>query len=382
MRRSAAHGWLLVAAGLTLGCESAPQSPRPPRPGADGTLALAFKVPTTERFEAVPVASDDVRAYAQTMDGDLVAYDLATGAQVWVVPAGASPLAGHPVVVGDLLLAAARSVRAFDAASGALRWEAPLDFGAITHIAAASDGLFFVGTDTVLYAFEVATGALRWRRAVGAEWTHRGRLRALSARDGVLYVCGQQFLEWNGWRTVGQVMALDAATGDERWRWEMRYEDTYSWCVAEPLIAGDLLILADYGSNNLVALDRGSGLPRWRHRGDVSGFGSLTPPERRGDTLFVASGDRSVRAMELASGRTIWAAVIGGSARTTAACGRVLLAHDHRLHLLDRRTGAILASEVEWTWPDPQAVASRFVVRGDTAWVFGFDYFARVTCPR
>lgn len=377
-----AHGLLLLAAWLTAGCEPAPQSPRLPRAGADGGLALVFKVPTEERFEAVPVAQDGQRVYAQTMDGELVAYSLASGARVWVVPAGESPLAGHPVVVGDLVLAAAGSVRAFDAASGALRWETPLEFGATTHIAAAADGLFLVGTDTVLYAFDVATGTERWRRAVGAGWTHRGRVRALSAQDGVLYVCAQNFLEWNGWRTVGQVMAVDVATGDERWRWEMRYEDSYSWCVAEPLIADDALVLADYGSNNLVVLDRGTGLPRWRHRGDVSGFGALTPPERRGDTLFVASGDRSVRAMSLASGRTIWTSLIGGSARTAAACASVLLAHDHRLHVLDRRTGALLASEVEWTWPDPQAVASRFVVRGDTAWMFGFDYFARVTCPR
>ncbi len=374
---------LALAALVTVGCE--PALPLGSSRGEQGTrpLRLLMQRTTDETFDSFPVVTDGQRLFAQTRRGELIALDAESGDPLWKIPAiGADIPAGQPVVEQGVVVVPSELVRAFDAATGAPRWEVPLPFTGEFGLPVAEDGVVYFGTDTLLYALDVQTGAERWRAAVGAAWPHGGYARALTYHEGMLYLCGQSLLEPNGFRTAGAVAAIDAATGERRWEYEMRFEDDFSYCVGEPLVAGDALILSDFGSNNVVAVDRATGAFRWRRRGAEGWVGPWTPPAWRGDTLFAALGDGDVIALDRRSGATLWRTAVGGTMKTTERCGSVLLAHDYRLHVLDPRTGTVRAADVTADWPNAGVVVSRFLVRGDTAWVFGVDYLAKMLCPR
>ncbi|MCC6175854.1 MAG: PQQ-binding-like beta-propeller repeat protein [Chloroflexi bacterium] len=143
--------------------------------------------------------------------GVLRALDLATGALRWQAQVAPSLQVGQAVVSGDTVLLSTPPT-AFDAPSGTVRWQATTDLGVVGGPVLSPDGgvLYVTGIrpgndgGTVL-ALDVATGAERWQADLkGAAGTP---LERLWLEDGTLVIPG----------LGGDVVALDAATGAERW---------------------------------------------------------------------------------------------------------------------------------------------------------------------
>jgi outer membrane protein assembly factor BamB len=196
-----------------------------------------------------PVVSEDAVAagystFGANAAGGLVMVDRRTGRQLWrreFDPGGErAPAAfgGGPVFTRDIVIAASGSgsIRAFDRASGAVRWAVPP--------ATRADG-----------------------RAQNRDW------RALAV-SGTTMLAGS---------TSGVVAAVDVGTG--RTRWTYAHPDAGS--IALRISVDDRTVYVPHVGGVLVALDIGTGRPRWQIGGMSDGFSWA--PVVAGNTVFAVA---------------------------------------------------------------------------------------------
>ncbi len=355
-----------------LGADDAAQS---------GGVQLVFRTEPGGLFRFHRLTTGGNRIYAATEDNLLLALDMATGGVAWRVDGGNEELLGEATYGDGRVFTAAKFARGWDAATGAPLWQTDLQSNAFRHIGHAADGMFYIGTDTSVFALEGATGAIRWRTSVGADWAYDGRVRSIAGDGELLYVCAGEPLASNAFQIRGHIVALDAATGAIRWRHVMAYETNYNFCMGEPTVAGDLVVVGDAGGNNFVAVDRATGEFRWRSAGDPEWVGPYASPEAFGDTLYAASNDKRIVALDRATGRTLWTTETDGSAWYATRCGRVVLASDMSMWVLDPQTGKILGSHVQIAYSRDDLITSRFLVRNNYAYAVGNGRFYKWRCP-
>ena len=361
-----------------------PFAPAPTGSGAtnpSGQMELILRTEPGDFFRLHRLSTDGVRVFTGSEDNTVLAIDATTGQVVWRVAGVGDDLLGETTAGGDRVYTAGQSARAWQAATGELLWKTELNASARLHLGYVADDVYFIGTDTVVYALDGATGAVRWRTGIGADWAYDGRVRSISGAGDVLYVCASEPLTANGWKTRGHIIALDRATGAIRWRHVMSYENTFSFCLGEPTVAGDVVVVGDAGGNNFVAVDRETGAFRWRHAGDPEWVGPYTSPVASGDTLFAASNDRRILALDRATGGVLWQMETGGSAWHVTPCGKVLLASDMSVWVLDPRTGRVLTRDVQLQYGRGDLVSSRFLVHGGYAFAVGNRRFYKWRCP-
>jgi outer membrane protein assembly factor BamB len=381
--KTAARSLLAVVVGLALaGC--LPDAPSAPPSSAlpTGGLQLLYRVPVSSNVGLVKPVANAERVVAHS-NRRLEGFDRATGASMWHVDAEDQEIFGAPVIHDGRVLSAGTKVWAFSAMTGAPLWRVDIGRRADGHIAAASEGRLFVGADSSVFALDAATGALIWRTGIGDSWEFDGRVRGVSVRGEAVYVCAQEPLFWNGYRSRGNVVALNAQTGAILWRYLMFFETEYNFCSSEPLVTEHLVVLGDAGGNNIVAVQRATGEFLWRFQGEQGWVGPWDTPSLIGDSVITASSnDRHVTAFALATGLRLWRTQLDGSVWAAAPCGRVVLAHHFNLAVLDQRDGSVLARDVQRAWNDEDVLHSRFLVEGDTAFVFGREMMLKLRCPR
>ena len=138
----------------------------------------------------------------------------------------------------------ATTLRAFDALTGGLRWEAPL--GAVAGVPVVSDDTVVVAHGDSIHTavargLALTTGVERWRTPLPGWWD--GAVEPASG-DGVVYLLDG----------MGTVVALDAATGRIGWRRE----------TGRPLVDGrvalapEAVVFASY-DDELLVVDRTDG---------------------------------------------------------------------------------------------------------------------------
>lgn len=226
-----------------------------------------------------------------------------------------------PQVVNDRVYTAERRgrVAALDAASGKQIWEQDVDVP-ISGGPGIGDGLVLVGTtDGEVLALDEGGGKLLWRAPVTSEV-----LSAPQAAAGVVVVHTGD----------GKVNGLDAATGKRVWIHDRTSATLTLRGSSSPVVVRDLAIVG-FDNGRLVALELKSGKPVWETAVAVaSGRSDL---ERmvdidaellvRGETLYVATFQGRVAAIEIESGRLLWSREISSYAG--------LAADDHALYLTD-----------------------------------------------
>jgi outer membrane protein assembly factor BamB len=195
-----------------------------------------------------------------------------------------------------------------------------------------------------LVALEAATGAERWRAALGpggADW-----LSSPAIANGMVVVSGAD----------GFVHAFDAATGAERWR-TRTVADGYS---SPAIVAGTIYVGG--GDGDVYALDVASGAVRWRFPTD--GF-LRSSPAVAGGTVYVAS--TSFYAVDAATGAERWRVAGAGGYASPAVAGDTVFAagNDGVLRALDRATGGLRWQVALGTMCSP-AVAGGTVYIGTT----------------
>jgi outer membrane protein assembly factor BamB len=277
-----------------------------------------------------------------TGNAGLFAVDTASGTLKWrFSPARISgSVSTPPAVAGGLVLApfgAANpgAVVAVSLASGKEVWRGPDPAAAaavVTH-----DGLAYVlAKDGLLHALDAATGRPVWQLAFARKST--SCISWPVQRDGVLYLTAtlDPLPGDPASRASSHLFAVDARTGQERWRYPTAptREAPAGVCLNQPLLSGDTVY--GIGDNSLHAVDRASGQPRFapvpvrrvvegRERGiDVRGLVDA------GDVL-VGVNKHYLIAFDKASGRTAWdvPGQYNMSSPATAVAGRVLYVQGH-----------------------------------------------------
>jgi len=187
---------------------------------------------------------------------------------------------------------------ALRAKDGKLLWEAST--GPVSSAPLVHGKLIYVGTDDgALVALDVATGKQKWRYAA------RGAVLGtpVVAGDSVFFSTDRD-----------KIFALDRDSG--KWRWEYERETPEEFTLrgsSGVTVAGDL-VLCGFADGNLVALAAAGGETRWVKSlaaGKTQFVDVDTTPVVRGDTVYAASSSGGLFALSLA-GDERWRLALDG----------------------------------------------------------------------
>jgi outer membrane protein assembly factor BamB len=237
-----------------------------------------------DAFGSPTLAGD--RALVGTFAGGVVAVDRRSGGVRW--QSGAPSRAHPPVVAGGTAYVAARRwdvgddrpgvVAALDVDSGAVEWERPLD-GEPTAPPAVRDGVVYAGTNRGrVHALDAATGDRRWREPVG-DWVTRG---PTAGADGIYVVR----------LTTGP--AKLASDGTVVWRSD-------AGGGTNPVLTDDLAVVGT--DDGVVAVGRDDGRTRWRAGTDA---GVRFGPHVADGRVYAADGYGGVYAFGVDTGEPAW----------------------------------------------------------------------------
>jgi outer membrane protein assembly factor BamB len=150
------------------------------------------------------------------------------------------------------------------------------------------NGVVYVATYSgKIYAYETVTGNLLW--TYPSEGYVEGIIGGLVISDGVIYFGA----------VGGAVTALDIDTQQVIWQYDT--EDTL-W--ATPCLYGDTLYVASY-DENLYAIDINSGTEKWTEPFQTNGPIVTTPIYDNG-RIYIGSLDRSIYAVDAETGDAVW----------------------------------------------------------------------------
>lgn len=263
---------------------------------AAGTAVLRGRVAPSERSALVePTVAGDFLLVAA---GDtLYASRLPSGRAAWRFGGGGTSF--HPAVVADGTVLwttqhaggqpgrMSGTLHALDLATGRLRWSAPLrGVGAVGGVVVRG-GSVYLGAPAA--ALDLATGRRLWSAAPGGVPLGSP---ALSPRGDVLYTAT---LSADG--SAGALSALDAADGRVRWRAEMG-EEVLNF-VERIWTSGDLLVVPAL-SGRVVALDAATGAERWSYAPEAPRLGGITVDAGR---VYLALQSGQVVVLDAATGR-------------------------------------------------------------------------------
>lgn len=236
----------------------------------DGAAVYAFDGATGEQFwhtevanPALPATPIDAVVWAGAAlfvnrgDGVLVKLDAATGRKQWEFQLQKPPR-GAPLVVGDAVYVSTgfdgARLFAIDAVTGDMRWSIEELTNPVTG-PVMGDGLLYVPfASGEIVALDPASGEQRWRAIIGLVGTDdptRPSPGLPLLQDGVVYVSSSGFYG-------AATEALDAATGAQRW-----IATTGDFSAGAPALHNGVLLVGS-DSGELLGLDPATGAELWR----------------------------------------------------------------------------------------------------------------------
>lgn len=247
--------------------------------------------------------------------GGLYAVDTVTGRLRWKsIPTrlahGSAFVSTRPAISGNVVIAPmGNTLVALSLANGKKLWRGPKTAQSAS-VAADSQTVFVMGEDNIFYALDAATGRQKWKVAFT-----QGRGSCYSqpvVRDGIVYVTGSIEISPATARgpasTYRHLFALDANSGEERWRYPAKPAGWRDVCLTQPIAAEDgIFAVAD---ETLYAIDRATGQARWtlEVKRPVEGsvravaVGGLVDAGR----ILVGMTSGYLIAFEKATGKTTW----------------------------------------------------------------------------
>ncbi|MFE5514216.1 PQQ-binding-like beta-propeller repeat protein [Streptomyces sp. NPDC056529] len=238
-----------------------------------------------------------------TRGGGVQGWEASNGAKLWEVTGAQTdfetPEAG-PAVHGDTVYVWRDArLQALDARTGTERWSYPIGDaascgGVPVRVAPAEDGYVYVSAGTRVLSIDVAAGHVRWHFEAPAVF-----LSPPAFAPGPAVTGGGVYLADH----LGTVYALDATTGQDRWR--IATEQRQS---AEPVLVADGNVHVGSGSA-LYTLDAVTGTPRWRFAAGGELVGSPVVADGR---IHFGSADHVLYTLDATGGQLRWKLATGG----------------------------------------------------------------------
>jgi outer membrane protein assembly factor BamB len=164
------------------------------------------------------------------------------------------------------------------------------------------------GDDEVVSAFALASGKLLWSDSYRSPFSvepqagSHGPYATPAVNGGILYAFG-----------INEVLsAYDSASGKLLWRkdWGTEYKVPYPafGASASPLVTDGLSIVhvGGEGKGALVALDAKTGEPRWKAEGKGPSYGSAVTATFDGVRQVITQTESTVIGVELETGKQLW----------------------------------------------------------------------------
>jgi outer membrane protein assembly factor BamB len=276
---------------------------------------IKWKFPTGDRIVSSPVYSDKI-LYFGGDDGNVYAVDAKTGRQIWKRITG-GPVSATPAVANGVVYVGSYDGKfyALNAQTGAVKWkfatggerrfEAKGLHGMqpknqtiadafdvfLSSPVVANGAVYFGSGDGNVYALDAASGELRWKFKTG-DVVHASPAFA----DGVLF-----FGSWDSY-----FYAVDAKTGKEKWRFhggEDALMHNQIGFQSSPAVA-DGVVYTGCRDSNLYALEAATGKEKWRFNNDLS-WVITSPAVAQGKVFFATSDSSLYHVVEAASGKPI-----------------------------------------------------------------------------
>jgi outer membrane protein assembly factor BamB len=250
---------------------------------------------------------------AKTPEAEMHAFDARTGRRLWKHPA---TLVG--AVVGGRLFEAQNTnprLALLDPVSGAKRWAYRVPFREVPVRLAVGRSVVCYGHDRIR-ALGLADGRSRWTRNINAEL-------GLVAIGGLLVAASET-----------EMVALDERTGRPRWTCPMDY-------VFHLSVGGGMLFVVDR-HRALHAIRAGDGTTAWH----APAFGGGSTPQPGAGVLYASGGRGEILALRSAAGEVLWSRPMDHDTVLHLAGGTLYAAStDKTVYALDTTDGGLL-----WTY--------------------------------
>ena len=217
----------------------------------------------------------------------LIALDRETGAMRWSysVATRFPPVLTHGVV----LVAAPDGIHAVNRRDGQGEWRIAFDRRVRAPMLVRGRLLLAVADDELI-AFDIDRHDVAWRRSIGESGSAH-----MTADDESAFIATAQ----------SRVVRVDLKDGSIAW------ERPLEGVLSEPKIDRDRLFVgSDADRGSLWSLDAKTGRERWSIRGRFLG-GAVVGTASEGDSVYVASKDNFVRALNRGTGNQLWKEAIG-----------------------------------------------------------------------
>jgi outer membrane protein assembly factor BamB len=272
-----------------------------------------------------------------TTAGQVIALDGRTGERRWAFQAahpfttgsfnGSAAAAGGMVFVSDT-----STTYALDASTGAQRWSAPTPTRGSRPLVV--DGVVYVGTVGGAVGLDEATGTVAWR------WTGPQDVATTAGPvvDGVAFLSS---------RSDGRLYAIDVHDGSERWHLQ-----TIAVAVGSAEVVGDTVYVgtnqagASEPVGQVYAVDRATGRPRWQFGGPHGG--QLVPGPVRDGIVYVSGETDGIYALR-PDGSVAWGPVDAPSSVLPMSIVGETLFEQRR----DGSIGAYRAADGTLLWETP-----------------------------
>lgn len=271
-------------------------------------LPLKWRFKTGDKIRSTPAVAEGT-VFVGSCDGHLYAVAADSGQLQWKYATGGDVSSSPAVVDGTVVFFGGdRTLYALDAGTGAVKWKLateaalkfeftpgdPRIFDYYAPSPTVSSGRVFCGSyDGRLYVVDLATGKPVWSFDTKA-WVHG----APAVSDGVVFVGNYD----------GECFALDEATGAMRWKYTVERDATFPvpvTLVGSPAVADGLVYFTSNVPTFVVALDAVTGELRWRTEHPGSMIYS-SPAVANGLVIVGGSDAQMVQALDAKTGAEKW----------------------------------------------------------------------------
>ena len=340
MRRifAALSGLIVLFAGTTIAAGGAAAGTSAASSVTVTTDATAYQINPAHDGQQIDPAfagANQVALWSKDLGGP-VQYPLIVGNTVFVDVGHTNP---------DGSYTSGTSVSAYDRSDGSLRW-GPVNIGGtygFGAIAYDNGSVFALNYNGQLFALDAATGAEKWSVQLGTS----NYTSPPTALNGTVYVGGN-----------GSLLAVSETTGTVNWSGSVFYGDSSSPAVD----ASGVYVSYACEQTYSFAL---TGALRWHHVTDCSGGGGRTPVLHSGAVYVRDDAGKPPVALSESDGSPL----SGFTAQPAPAFGDNVMVtlSSHNLTATDPTTGTVQWTRADASYVTAPLIVNGFVVEGDSS---------------